>query len=311
MEKIFSEVLTELATRVKCTPRTFHFDKKYTNQIILVTDSNLTKGGGFIMIKSGKEKMKFFFAKDYIKFFDTLDPKHGLTHLKLFISSTDAERTTLLKFLRLHQKKLATFSYGDTQILVLTDSLPLMFQVETTSNKNALTNAQISEIRAILDELSCDWSIKWHSRNTTLGRLGDSISRENEVTPTEFLIKTLKKFFGLKNLEMPIAQEKISRINVVEPEYIVQLHDNTPTTKLYFPHPMISNKQIQTFLTFLKLRQAQGYIGIPKIDKLKHFWHREPQTLTIPLVSQNFQRLKSLSQKNFKIIFFPFNFTIK
>jgi hypothetical protein len=289
----------------------FKFSRTYKNQVIIVVDSSKIKGGGFLMIKKPHEKMQFIIGKEFVEILDVEDSQNNFVSLSDLFSSTDAERTTLLNFLRNKHHIFQKLDSSETQLLVLTDSQPLYFEVVNTSNKNALVNKQIREIQKILDTFSNNWEIKWHRRSTVLGRLGDAVAREKEISPTNMLIEHLKEKFKVPCLASPVSQKKMSKLHIVEPNFVVSLETTPNSTLFLFPPPNMPNPQFDTLMSFLKLRQSSGIIGIPYIDKLSYLWAhtQQDERLLVPLQETYFSNLRSLRAKNYKIIFFKFHFT--
>ena len=84
---------------------------------------------------------------------------------------------------------------------------------------------------------------------------------------------------------------------------------NKEQVDIVFPDTRASEKEIQTLLGFLNLRNANALLVLPKVNKYSHIYNQKPKLL----LDLNYLYFANLPVKvpNFKICVFPYRYPLK
>ena len=299
------------------TPKKF---EKKSNQVLVVTDSGPTTGGGFTMI-NGKDfhhslHDKPIFQKSYNMHSPSLDYRLALWE-KLSASSTDMERKAALLYLSdvipQIKSKFPELTPSNTDFIFLTDSKTLNYQINDTLNTTPIVSCEIKRIKALCSTLSSTPKYFWHPRNTSEGQLADAMTRESDMFLNEQTLTQLQNHFQSKTLTSKLSQKNLNEIQIHDPFYKYNTETSEQETLLVFPSPSTANKQIFTILECLKWRKHQGIIILPKIDifqsVLNTSYFKAPYNLG-KLESSHFVNIPTkLQRKKFDMIAYHFDFS--
>lgn len=195
--KFLEELNSFLANPVNLEFKQQGFSKGAETKILIATDASPERKGGFCLINGT--------AIPHHPMFSQITMSEAFcihTPILFSWSSTDIERKALHTFLT---KYLDPFLYlkspkGKTEIICLTDSQPLTYQLLHRSNKNPMTCTEISEIWNILHKYSDSPKIFWHPRDSQLGKQADSSSREHQHTLPDPQVRQCINHFQLHDL---------------------------------------------------------------------------------------------------------------
>ena len=292
--------------------------KDIRNTVIIVSDANANKAGAFCLF-NGKDMDPNPTQDPQWTFSERMqniasDYRESMWK-ELLWSSTDYERTAILaylkrKFIPLWKQKFPN-GLPDTEILFFSDSQPLIFQLNKILNPHPKANKEVKEIRSLLLNITPHVQFIWHRRNKPLAKIADAFTREPGISISKDNLSRLLSFYEASTLEAPLSPEQLDKVQIFDPNYLMNLDIKSNSTRLIFPNPQTANTQLVTILEFLAIRQSKGILILPHIpwffSRLRDPHFSEPLPLG-KLRPSNFTRIPPrLSKKHFEMMAWRIN----
>ena len=303
--------------RITFGPKLRNSDVKH--QVILVTDANCKRAGGFCLV-NGKtvdlEKLNIPLFGQSTQMEDLNNDYRYKVFQHLKNSTTDEERAaalfTVQNILPKLPRAIPGFQAKNAELILLTDNKPLYYQENKILNTSARANHEIKKLRTLCYSFCSRVSFLWHPRTTVEADIADSYTRDEELTIGPKLFNNMSEFFQKPDFQAPLSMKKLASLQIFDPDWIVNTDIRDNSTLLLFPNPMMANKQFETVFHFIKQRRLNGVIILPEIGKFKKFlgtrYFKRKFSLG-KIQSPNFYNIpKKLKSKKFNLIAIEFEF---